>query len=124
SVDELIASIEDEGYRVISESDYVAFSFFKEEELDGDDNENNQKEEKPKDKKKDKDADKKKDKDNDNKKSKDDTSDKKDKDKNKDDKDDDVIKHTFTTDEGVVSQEIADILVDEKIIDDRQEFIS
>lgn len=125
TVDELISSIEDEGYRVISESDYVAFSFFKEEEMKADNTDGKGKDKKPKkdDKEKDKDKGNKKDKDNkkddENDANNDDTSDEKEKESDKD-----VITHTFTTDEGVVSQDIADILVDKKIIDDRQEFLN
>src|SRR5699024_7249550 len=37
TTDELISSIEDEGYRVISESEYVSFSFYKEEQKENND---------------------------------------------------------------------------------------
>ncbi|HLR64920.1 MAG TPA: hypothetical protein VK075_05800 [Pseudogracilibacillus sp.] len=117
TTDELISSIEDEGYRVISESEYVSFSFYKEEQKENNDesDDSSKKKDKPK---------------------KDNSKDKKDKDKNKDKKDnkennennnnnndnEDVIKHTFKTETGIVSQEIADILYDNKIIDDRDKF--
>jgi len=125
TVDELVSALEDEGYRAIPESDYVAFSFFKEEEMKSD--EEDGKEEKPKKNEKEKDNNEDKNKDKKDKKKED----KKDKNENvNDDKnadnnnnDDDVIKHTFTTGEGVVSQEIADILIEEKIIDDRKKFL-
>jgi len=115
TTDELISSIEDEGYRVISESEYVSFSFYKEEQKKNNDesDDSSKKKDKPK---------------------KDNSKDKKDKDKEKKDNkenneinnnnndNEDVIKHTFKTETGIVSQEIADILYDNKIIDDRDKF--
>src|SRR5699024_2264610 len=117
TTDELISSIEDEGYRVISESEYVSFSFYKEEQKENNDesDDSSKKKDKPK---------------------KDNSKDKKDKDKNKDKKDnkennennnnnndnENVIKHTFKTEAGIVSQKIADIQYNNKIIDDRDKF--
>lgn len=121
SKDDMIEALEEYGYRTISETDYVAFSFFKEQEMQNDDE---AEKDKPKKDDKEKDKDKQEDgeasKDEDDEKENDDEVDSND---NSDNEDEDVITHTFTTTDGVVSQNIADILVEEKIIDDRREFL-
>src|SRR5699024_9565354 len=115
TTDELISSIEDEGYRVISESEYVSFSFYKEEQKENNDESDDRLNKKKKQKKNKKKKNK-----NKNKNKKDN---KENNENNKNNNDnEDVIKHTFKTETGIVSQEIADILYDNKIIDDRDKF--
>lgn len=108
TVEELIVEVESEGYRVISEEDYVSYTLHKEETEEKSDQKSDKKEKN------------KKDKDKPEKESNQPTTKKRDKEEKKDDE---VIKHTFTTSDGVVSQDIADILVDNNIIDDRQAFL-
>src|SRR5690625_5033569 len=95
TVDEMITEVETEGYRVISEEDYVSYTLHKEEE-----NEKEQKNDKSKNN-----IDKNKNKKEEKGKKKSSKKKRKKRDKEKD-KDDDVIKHTFTTSDGVVSQDI------------------
>ena len=119
-LEDMIAEIEANGHRVITEKEFIAFTLNNEEEDANKEEEANKKETKADKDKKENSDDKKK------KKSKDKKdSSKKKKSKDKDDKDekDKVIKAKFTTDDGVVTQDIADILIDEKIIDDRQKFL-
>ncbi len=116
-LEEMIEQIESSGHRVITEKEFIAYTISNEDESKDkdadekkDDKASDKKEEEQKEKdKKDKDKDKK-------------DKDKKDK-KKDDDKKDKVIKAKFTTKDGVVTQDIADILVDKKIIDDRQKFL-
>ncbi len=114
--DELIAQIEEKGYRVISEDDYLSFTFLKqqeeEKEAQTDQNDKNEADE-----------------DTDNgeteKTDKEDVKEKelkKQDEKKEEDKEKEVKKHTFTTDENVVSQKVADVLLDNGIIDDKQAF--
>ncbi len=124
-VDELITKVEEDGYRVITEDEFISYSLYTEQEKkeqtsekvdqkqegkDKKDKEKDKKEQAAKDKKDEKDKDDKKDT---NKDKKDESADDKDK----------VIKAKFTTKSGVVSQDIADILVEKKIIEDRQKFV-
>lgn len=106
-VEEMIAEIESNGHRVITEKEFIAYTINNESEVDSD-------QESKKDDKKEKSSNKKKSNDK-----KDSSKDK----KKKEDKEDEIIKAKFTTKDGVVTQEVADILVDEKIIDDRQKFV-
>ncbi len=106
-VEEMIAEIESNGHRVITEKEFIAYTINNETEVDSD-------QESKKDDKKEKSSNK--------KKSNDKKNSSKDK-KKKEDKKDEIIKAKFTTKDGVVTQEVADILVDEKIIDDRQKFV-
>ena len=115
TVDELIEKVESEGYRVISEEDYVSYTFFKEQE--------NVKEQNDEDTAKNKDKNKKEDKKKDKDKTKKDDNDKSSKSDDEEKNEEEVIEHTFTTSDGVVSQDIADILVENNIIDDRQAFL-
>jgi len=110
-VEDMVSEIESQGYRVITEDEFISFTLSKEDNIEKD-------EKSEQDNKDKKDSSKKK---SDNKKDK--SKKKKDKDKKDEDKKDDVVKATFTTEDGVVTQDIADILVDEEIIDDRQEFL-
>jgi len=106
-VEDMIAEIESNGHRVITEKEFIAYTINNEAEVDSD-------QESKKDDKKEKSSNKKK------------SNDKKDSSKDnkkKEDKEDEIIKAKFTTKDGVVTQEVADILVDEKIIDDRQKFV-
>lgn len=106
-IEEMIAKVEEDGYRVITDDEFISYSLYTEEaehtEVKSDDD------------KKKKDSEKSDEKSDDNK-------DKKDK-KDKKEKKDKVKKVTFTTEEGVVSQDIADTLIENDIIDDRQKFI-
>lgn len=132
-VEELIAQIEEDDYRVISEEDFIRFSLMDKDEVEA--NAKEKKDEKKKSDKKDdtsksvddksskdnakKEQDKKSDKDKDADKAKD----KSDKDKKKDKKDSDKPKKvTFTTKPGVVTEDIAEILYDKKVIDDKRKF--
>src|SRR5699024_7716798 len=158
-VEELIAQIEEDDYRVISEEDFISFSLMDKDEVEANAKEKADKEKKSdkkeettksSDDKSSKDNDKKKQdkkykkkeetnkkaeektkKDND-KKKQDKKSDKdKDADKSKEksdkkkkkDKDSDKPKKvTFTTEPGVVTEDIAEILYDKKVIDDKRKF--
>jgi len=114
--DELIAQIEEDGYRVISEEDYLSFTFLKQQEEDKE-NESNEDTEEPEKDKEDKDkADKKEDSEKEEDKNKE-------KEEEQKEEEEDVKKHTFTTDENVVSQNVADELINNGIIDDRQAFL-
>lgn len=117
-LEEMIAEIESTGHRVVTEKEFIAYTINNEEkEVDKEDSAKEKKE--SSDKKETKKTDDKTD-----KKDKKEDKDKKDK-KDKDKKDDKKVKATITTDDGVVTQEIADKLVDENIIKDKekQEFL-
>lgn len=114
-LEDMVSEIESQGYRVITENEFISFTLNKEDKPETEEKDESNK----KDDSKKKDSSKKKSDDSTDKKKKD-----KDKKKKKKDKDDDkVIKAKFTTEDGVVTQDIADILKDEKIIDDRQKFL-
>jgi|SRR5690625_3151923 len=111
-LEEMIEEIESTGHRVVTEKEFIAYTINNEDEVNKEDSAKEKKE--SSDKKEEKKTD--------------DTTDKKDKkeDKDKKDKEDDKkVKATITTDDGVVTQEIADKLVEENIIKDkeRQEFL-
>lgn len=111
-LEEMIEEIESTGHRVVTEKEFIAYTINNEEkEVDKEDSAKEKKES----------SDKKETKKTDDKTDKKDKKDKKDKDK----KDDKKVKATITTDDGVVTQEIADKLVDENIIKDKekQEFL-
>lgn len=117
-LEEMIEEIESTGHRVVTEKEFIAYTINNEEkEVDKEDSAKEKKEssDKKEIKKTDDKADKK------DKKEDEDKKDKKDKDK----KDDKKVKATITTDDGVVTQEIADKLVDKNIIKDKdkQEFL-
>lgn len=117
-LEEMIEEIESTGHRVVTEKEFIAYTINNEEkEVDKEDSAKEKKE--SSDKKETKKTDDKTD-----KKDKKEDKDKKDK-KDKDKKDDKKVKATITTDDGVVTQEIADKLVDENIIKDKekQEFL-
>lgn len=129
-VEDLISQIEDEGYRVITEEEFITFSLLDLDEADVKDKrveQEKEKEDKKKDSKKESDASKEEKKD-----SKDTSSDKKkdekDEKKSSDDKKEKSKKKksetiTITTDQGVVTEDIADMLYKEKVIDDKQKFL-
>lgn len=113
-LEEMIEEIESTGHRVVTEKEFIAYTINNEEkEVDKEDSAKEKKEssDKKEIKKTDDKADKK------DKKEDEDKKDKKDKDKK--------VKATITTDDGVVTQEIADKLVDKNIIKDKdkQEFL-
>lgn len=117
-LEEMIEEIESTGHRVVTEKEFIAYTINNEEkEVDKEDSAKEKKE--SSDKKETKKTDDKTD-----KKDKKEDKDKKDK-KDKDKKDDKKVKATITTDDGVVTQEIADKLVEENIIKDKekQEFL-
>ncbi|MEJ8776535.1 hypothetical protein [Pseudogracilibacillus sp. ICA-222130] len=124
-VEDLIAQVEDEGYRVITEEEFITFSLLDLDEADVKDKQV-EKEDKKKDSKKESDSSKEEKKD-----SKDSSSDKK-KDEKEEKKSSDDKKEkskkkksktiTITTNEGVVTEDIADMLYNEKVIDDKQKF--
>ncbi|MFD2133556.1 hypothetical protein ACFSKI_20265 [Pseudogracilibacillus auburnensis] len=125
-VETLISQIESDGYRVITEDEFISFSLKNEEK----DEEEVKEEKVDKEKKQDKEEkestakkDSKKETKKDSKKKKSKKTKNDDADKDKEDDKDEVKKATFTTKEGVVSQDIADILVENEIIDDRQKFL-
>lgn len=119
-VEEMIAKVEEDGYRVITEDEFISYSLSTEKEnADKDEKETAGKDKEQKNSKKDDEKSKEKEK-------KQEDGDKKEKKKNKEDEEDEkekVKKVTFTTEEGVVSQDIADILIENDIIDDRQKFL-
>lgn len=113
-VEDMIAEIESNGHRVITEKEFISYTLNNEtkadtDEKDAKDNKDNKQEKSSNEKSAD------------NKKSS--SKDKKKDNKKKEDDKDDIIKAKFTTKDGVVTQEVADILVDEKIIKDRQKFL-
>lgn len=106
TTDEMVDRVEAEGFKVITNEQYIAFSLATEGlEVDSD---------KKEDKKNDKTEDKK-----ENKKE-----DKKEKDEEEDEEELSLITHTFVTEDNVVSQDIAKILEDNKIIDNQREFLT
>lgn len=108
SVEEMSDSLSEQGYRVVSEDEYIKYTMDKEQSTDT-------KESDKSDKKDEKEAKQKKEKEN--------NDDKEDEeDKNKDKKKE---KATIKIDSGVVAPDIADDLVDEKIIkkDERDDFV-
>lgn len=111
-LEEMIEEIEASGHRVVTEKEFIAYTINSDKEV-ASDQDSDKKEEKSSDKKDNKKKDDKKDDKKDKKK------DKKDK---KDKKEDEVIKAKIKTDSGVVSQDIAEKLVNEKIIDDGDKF--
>lgn len=120
-VDELITKVEEDGYRVITDDEFISYSFFVEQEKQEqaskeDDNKQKDKAEDKDEKEKDKDKEKQEKADKDKKDTK-----KAEKEEAEDDKEK-VIKAKFTTKSGVVSQDIADILVEKKIIKDSKKF--
>lgn len=116
SVDEMIASIEADGYRVISESEYISLSVTKHEDdrkqSDVEDNDKSKKEdkEKTKDKKPDKDEDKKEDKSSTKKEEKEDKKEKQ------------VESYTLTIKENMMPSTISELLAENKIIKDAAKF--
>lgn len=125
-IDDLIAHIEEDDYRVISEEDFISFSLMNKEEVDS---EKEAKETEPDqaDKKDDEASDKKeadeKEKETQEKKDKDDEKKKKEEEAKKKEKEKDKPKKvTFTTKPGVVTEDVADILYKKKVIDDKQKF--
>lgn len=106
-LEEMIEEIESTGHRVVTEKEFIAYTINSED--DGESNKDSDKEKKESSDKKD---DKKK-------------NDDKEKSEKKDKKDDTKVKATIKTDDGVVTQDIADMLVEEKIIKDKekQEFL-
>src|SRR5699024_5017954 len=104
-LEEMIEEIESTGHRVVTEKEYIAYTINREEKEEA-------KEDSAKDKKES--SDKKEE------KKKDDN-----KDNEKKDKKDKEVKATITTNDGVVTQDIADKLVDENIINEKekQEFL-
>ncbi|MEI3606823.1 hypothetical protein SPD48_14030 [Pseudogracilibacillus sp. SE30717A] len=120
-VDELITKVEEDGYRVITDDEFISYSFFVEQEKQEqaskeDDNKQKDKAEDKDEKDKDKEKEKQEKADKDKKDTK-----KAEKEEAEDDKEK-VIKAKFTTKSGVVSQDIADILVEKKIIKDSKKF--
>lgn len=105
-LEEMIEEIESTGHRVVTEKEFIAYTINNEEkEVDKEDSAKEKKES----------SDKKE------TKKTDDKTDKKDKKEDKDKKDKDKkVKATITTDDGVVTQEIADKLVEENIIKDKE----
>lgn len=107
SVEEMSDSLSEQGYRVVSEDEYVKYTLDKDKASDSAENdETNKEDEKEKEKKDKKEKDE-----------KDENDDKKDKDKKKE-------KATIKTESGVVAPDIAEDLVEEKIIkkDEKDDF--
>lgn len=100
STDELIDLVEDDGYRVITEEEYITFTVNEDEEnLDDDKKEDKQ------------DKDTKKDDEN------------KDKEDNEDEEDnDDVVKYTLETKPGMMPHEVIALLEEKKIVKDADKF--
>lgn len=124
TVDELEAALHEEGYRVVSEDDYITYTMKKEQtqnESEKDTKDTSKEKAKETNKKDKQDSEKEQDKDK-----KTDSKKKDEKDKNEEDEDKDkVVKASFKTKAGVVSPEIADTLIDKKIIkkNERDKFI-
>lgn len=128
TTDELIAKVEEAGYRVITDEEFISYSLYidekneqaKSEEVKKDDEKADKKKEDKDKKKKDGKKDKKKDDKEKNKKNKDKKDSKKKKDKKKKD---DVKKAKITIKSGDVLADIAEQLADKKIIKNKQKFI-
>src|SRR5699024_11173996 len=133
TTDELIAKVEEAGYRVITDEEFISYSLYidekneqaKSEEVKKDDEKADKKKEDKDKKKKDGKKDKKKEEKEKNKKNKDKKDSKKKKDKKKKDKKkkDDVKKAKITIKSGDVLADIAEQLADKKIIKNKQKFI-
>lgn len=118
TVDEMIGQIEKEGYRVISESEYISLATAKNElnHLQDDEDTANDKD---KDEKEEKSDDQKQD-DKDKESSKGDEKEKNE--KEKDEKKDDVKKYTLVVEENMVPSTISEKLAENKIIKDAADF--
>lgn len=110
-LEDMVSEIESHGYRVITENEFISFTLNKENDSAKEEKDN--KEDKQK-----KETTKKK---SDNKKET--TTTKKKKKKETKDKKDKVVKTKFTTKDGVVTQDIADILYEKKIIKNKKKFL-
>ncbi|HLS23838.1 MAG TPA: hypothetical protein VK037_08000 [Pseudogracilibacillus sp.] len=115
SVEELSEAIEDKGYRVITQDDFISFSMYLDEQKNV---ENNDEEKEKKDKEKEQ-KDKK-----DTKSDKEKKKDKDEKDKKKDKEKDKRKKATVRVKQGDVIKDIGDRLKDEGIIKDVNEFVA
>lgn len=108
-VEEMIEKVESEGYRVITEDEFISYSFYLEEK----NQEEAENEEEAKD-----------DKDKNNKKERNNKNEEEDEESDEEDETkDEVKKISFRVQEGFVSKDIADILEDNDIIDDSAEFV-
>lgn len=118
STEEMIAEIENDGFKVVSREEYIAFSLFT-EETEGNEQENdaNKKDDAANDEDKDNNDEK-----DESEKDKPDKDDAEDADEKDSTEDDDVITYTFRNEGNVYSQEIVRLLYENDIIDDRQAF--
>lgn len=131
TVDEMIDTVEKEGYRVISESEYISLATSKNElnalkkEQEDSDNKDDKETDKDKKSSEDEKTPKKDDKKDESTKDDDKKSDKKDNDKNKDkdtDKKDEIVKYTLVVEQNMVPSEISKILEEKKIIKSANDF--
>jgi len=114
-LDELVPLVEDKGYRVVTEEDYIALSVETSNE-DAEDSNESTKESNKNDKKEKKNG-------TDKNNNDEGTSEKNDKEDSKDEKSDDKpIEYTLQIDSGMASSEIGSILAENDIIDDAQNF--
>ncbi|MEI3611702.1 hypothetical protein [Pseudogracilibacillus sp. SO30301A] len=127
AVEDLIVQVEENGYRVITEDEFISFSMYVDSMKEEESKTASAKTEKEKDAEKDKEKDKEKEKEEEKSKEKEkDTKKKDDKEKEtKKKKEDKVKKVKFTIKKGDVTEDIADTLVDKKILkkDERDKFI-
>lgn len=105
SIEDMIAEVEAKGHKVLTNDDYMALTLSPDDKPDSKDSDKKEND------KKDKDSDK----DDKNSSKKEDE---------EDEEDLSIITYTFETEDGVVSEDIADLLVKNKIIDDKWAFLS
>ena len=109
----MIAEVEKQGYHVVDQEEYISFSLDKEAVKDQEKQESTKKDDKNKEKADSSKQDKPKENNQDKSKETDE----------KDAVEEEVTKATFKVKQGIYTPQIADILVEEKIIDDKNKFI-
>src|SRR5699024_3584215 len=112
SEEELIDLVEDEGYHVITNEEYITYSLNKDETEKNQEASNSEEKEKQEDIKKEKQEKKKKEDTNNDKKEE-----KSEENEDEEDEEDDVVKASIKVDENTYTPDIADKLIDKKIID-------
>lgn len=113
-LEDMISEVEKQGYHVVDQEEYISFSLSKEEAQDNDNSAEPKKDAENKTAKADKTKEE---------KSKEDKQDKSNENENEEPVKEEASKATFKVGQGVYTPQIADILVEKKIIDDKQKFI-
>lgn len=121
TIDEMILTLEDEGYRVITESEYISFAVNNQSNQDQEDDEQEEKEEKQEKDEEEEKKDKNKDQDKD-KKKKDKDKDKDNKEENEEEPEEEPTTFTLVIEEDMVPSTVSQILEDNNIIESATKF--